>query len=772
MRRTCSALGVSSPDARRAVLPWSDRHVSIESWHSGTMRGNLGTTRYDGFVLDRGRLVPCVVWNLSTFGALLLFEPQRLEVDEGTSIELHVQTGGRDSDITVVGEVQWINQTLSDHRGRDRLGVGLRFLSVDSHCESAIELARLAHRPTVVVVDDRPEHWNVISEALRPIAHTSFANDIYSVEALFDTKEVCTVVCGPGLMGVEAARMLRYLATEFPRHPWTGIVLAGLSQEQFQALIDDDHVFYLALSPIPVRELGDIVCGAVAHYQRCIEGPGPTEMSASDAETTRKILGALSKVEQRDTLAAVAGCVEESLLALVDGARAYCLFYEAADAVLIAASAGPEAERRVSAAAGVAGFSARTGRTVLVEETGRDPRYDSDTDDPEGSGTERLLVVPVSGTVHQVIAVLIISRYGEQPPFTERDTRSTRFLAAHLAPVFDRISLRRELDDAIERTGLTATGEAQGSFRAEAIEHYLSSASRVQGDVLRVNPVWVQRLYQITLIMAVFVGTFVTVGRVSSFATGPAVIRGEGRSIVTSATSGTITHIDVTRGQRVEVGQILAQLNDAEERANVQRFEDEFDIVLATSLRTPGDLGLRRRVGEAGLERELAHARQAQRVIKAPRAGIISDLRVRVGQFLPAGEHVGAIVDESSAFTIAALVPGRYRPQVAVGASLRLEVDGYANVYQELTIETVGDGLLGPEEVRRFLGPDVPLGVIPQDPVVVVQARLPTAHFMVDDMVFPYFDGMLGRASVRIRSERILVSLIPSLRALLRADHG
>ena len=93
---------------------------------------------------------------------------------------------------------------------------------------------------------------------------------------------------------------------------------------------------------------------------------------------------------------------------------------------------------------------------------------------------------------------------------------------------------------------------------------------------------------------------------------------------------------------------------------------------------------------------------------------------------------------------------------IAVGAPLRFEVEGYAHAYQELAVESVGDGLLGPEEVRRLLGPDVPTAVIPQEPVVVVQARLPKASFVVDGAEFAYFDGMLGKASVRVRSERIL----------------
>ena len=50
--------------------------------------------------------------------------------------------------------------------------------------------------------------------------------------------------------------------------------------------------------------------------------------------------------------------------------------------------------------------------------------------------------------------------------------------------------------------------------------------------------------------------------------------------------------------------------------------------------------------------------------------------------------------------------------------------------------------------------------------VVLVRARIPGHEFVVDGERFRYHDGMLGRAQVRVREERILYTLLPELRRM------
>jgi multidrug efflux pump subunit AcrA (membrane-fusion protein) len=250
-----------------------------------------------------------------------------------------------------------------------------------------------------------------------------------------------------------------------------------------------------------------------------------------------------------------------------------------------------------------------------------------------------------------VIAVLTISRDCSRPLFSHQEVQTIAAVATHLAPVLKRFTLQREFADALESTAFAATGETRGCFRAEAIEHYYSS-NQHQGDVLRVNPDWVQRLYQIMLIMVVCAVTFMTIVRVRSFAEGSAVIRTNGRTMVTSTAVGTVTEIAVKRGQHVEAGQTLARLNDVEKVVSAERFEEELKKWLSASVSDPGNGALRKRVDEARVQRDRAYAGMTERVIRAPQTGFIDDVRIRVGQFLSPNEQIASIVDDLSKFVI------------------------------------------------------------------------------------------------------------------------
>jgi membrane fusion protein (multidrug efflux system) len=80
----------------------------------------------------------------------------------------------------------------------------------------------------------------------------------------------------------------------------------------------------------------------------------------------------------------------------------------------------------------------------------------------------------------------------------------------------------------------------------------------------------------------------------------------------------------------------------------------------------------------------------------------------------------------------------------------------------------VGDQIVGPAEVRRFLGPEIGDAVQLSGPMVLVRARLPSSTFTSKGRTFNYFDGMLARADARVRTERILVALVPGLKGALR----
>jgi membrane fusion protein (multidrug efflux system) len=98
--------------------------------------------------------------------------------------------------------------------------------------------------------------------------------------------------------------------------------------------------------------------------------------------------------------------------------------------------------------------------------------------------------------------------------------------------------------------------------------------------------------------------------------------------------------------------------------------------------------------------------------------------------------------------------------------AMRLELTGYRYAYQNLVLDSVAEEVIGPAEARRYLGNQVADALPIDGPVTVVRAQLPGSSFTVDGETFFYHDGMPATAEVRLRSESILLTLVPALRRL------
>jgi len=104
---------------------------------------------------------------------------------------------------------------------------------------------------------------------------------------------------------------------------------------------------------------------------------------------------------------------------------------------------------------------------------------------------------------------------------------------------------------------------------------------------------------------------------------------------------------------------------------------------------------------------------------------------------------------------------------------IRFEISGYRYAYQKLTVESVGEEVVGPSEARRYLGAEIGDSVQLTGPVVILKARLPRPTFQAEGRSYRFHNGMHGNAEVEVRSENILVTLVPGLKALFRSgSHG
>jgi membrane fusion protein (multidrug efflux system) len=302
----------------------------------------------------------------------------------------------------------------------------------------------------------------------------------------------------------------------------------------------------------------------------------------------------------------------------------------------------------------------------------------------------------------------------------------------------------------------------QPLFRPEAVAHHIRGEERA--DILAVDAAataWGYRLIVAALVACV---AFTALGRISEYASGPAVVRLDGRMMLSANQPAQVARVLVMPGDTVREGDALLQFSAVDEAAEFAAAAREFDDQLRKLLQTPDDLNAREALVSLRTRRDLAEKRLAQRSLRAPRAGLVGDVRVHAGQQVEAGASLVEIVDQSSAGHVTALLPGRYRPYLAPGKQLRFELDGFARRSQLLTIAHVGEQIIGPGEAGRYLGRDVADALSVSGPVVLVEAGLPRTSFEADGQKFAYAHGMLGKAESPVRSERIAFVFIPALK--------
>jgi membrane fusion protein (multidrug efflux system) len=326
-----------------------------------------------------------------------------------------------------------------------------------------------------------------------------------------------------------------------------------------------------------------------------------------------------------------------------------------------------------------------------------------------------------------------------------------------------------EEEDEEDEEEAQSRGKGRAIFREEALDALAQGG--VRGDVMRLSPAWTQWAYWMLIAVVVATVAFAWAGTVHEYAPGVAVVRLGGRVDLTATTPGTVVSIDVRAGDQVKAGQLLVRFYGAEEIHTLERTNNEFEMQLVKTLSDPGDDVARKELARLRAEKGLAEARLEERSLRAPRAGTVSEIRIRPGQLLQAGDLALTLLDEDSPPSLVVVLPGHYRPQLKPGSSLRFEPDGFRFAYQTLTVGSVGEDVLGPAEVRRYLG-ELADAVTIDGPSVIVTAPLPDSRFVSEGRAFNYHHGLPGHAWARVRTRSIMAAFIPTLSDLKEPANG
>jgi len=364
-------------------------------------------------------------------------------------------------------------------------------------------------------------------------------------------------------------------------------------------------------------------------------------------------------------------------------------------------------------------------------------------------------------TVSETIAVVQLQRNPRQPAFNMIDQVTMAALARESAAIMHHLVVQH-----LQRR-TEAEADKKSLYRPEALENHRKRGQ--EGVVTELSPGWVRRTYHV-LVAAIIIGlAFATYVEVPTYSTGTGVVIFNGTP-VTSPSPGTVDKVFVMSGQQVHKGDLLVRLKADKEEADLRQASTELESALDQYLFDPADETIRKSLITAQSQAKRAEDALAQRTVRAPQDGTVSDVRIRSGISLEFGAPILTIVAPGTEPEMWAFLPGSDRPRLHAGQNLQIDLLGYEKTREQAKIYNVGRDVIGAAEVRRMLGAELADSLkLPTDggSFVVVKASLPKRTFRAKGQTYNFHQGMPAKTEVRVESKRFIVTLLPSLEKYL-----
>ncbi|WAS89437.1 MULTISPECIES: acetyl-CoA carboxylase biotin carboxyl carrier protein subunit [unclassified Corallococcus] len=213
----------------------------------------------------------------------------------------------------------------------------------------------------------------------------------------------------------------------------------------------------------------------------------------------------------------------------------------------------------------------------------------------------------------------------------------------------------------------------------------------------------------------VTLGVFAGMVRVDRTARGPVMLQQGEWVDVPAPTAGRVVSVDVGLSEQVKAGQVLARLETASGATEVV----------------------------------------------APMEALVGRVAVTKGAQMEAGQPVAALLNRRVLPSLHVLFTEDYRPELAPGMTLEFQMPDMPQ-----PLEAVIEQVEGPEASLQFAKAQRRAGAYP-DGAVLVRARVPSRTYERDGKKRVFIDGEWGRATVKLGTQRLLVSWFPRLRDAL-----
>ena len=296
-----------------------------------------------------------------------------------------------------------------------------------------------------------------------------------------DRADLCCL--GPGLSGRDAVTVL-----EQNRDVRSVVLAAGREPELFQDFIDDDRIFFLSRRPPPIGEVAALLRSALGHderRQRLDHGAGA---QSGAVVVARAIARMVDRIATETDLERISGLLGSAAAGLTDADEGRFAIADVLHETLWFRDLDAGDMVRNSAASGLVGFAARTGKALMVERAGDDPRYDAEADNSGRSPQERLLAVPVlaPGAFVDPLGVLVTTREAGGEPFDDAERRRLEELALQIAPIVRHRIFEKQLEETLASADDPLARDGRPLYRSEALRWHQRGAGE-PGRVLELT---------------------------------------------------------------------------------------------------------------------------------------------------------------------------------------------------------------------------------------------------------------------------------------------
>jgi hypothetical protein len=201
----------------------------------------------------------------------------------------------------------------------------------------------------------------------------------------------------------------------------------------------DPRVVYVARTNISNDHLADLLTAiATGKALASIEPPSKPNNQTEARRAQIAFAGSRTFAGAFDYVAAEESAIT-TLKALLDADRAYFLLYDDETGALSSPGRKRAQGDNRRSIAGMAGWSALTGRPSQAERAASDPRWLGPIDDPDGDSNSQLLVQPVVRTDQRVQAIIVAARRPRRPGFTDVDLAFAERFASLVAPLLEQL---------------------------------------------------------------------------------------------------------------------------------------------------------------------------------------------------------------------------------------------------------------------------------------------------------------------------------------------